>query len=160
MSTGTYLNPEDDDPIFKNMLGEACTKNGIDSVPPVELGLKKNGEPRKRRPPIAKDARAVFYKQEQRSLEKTREKERKKSQKKKTTSPEPRSKSKSKSKGKVKEKDNGKGKKPTKKGKDKAFITNGESLLRPNSSWNDGEDEVGQRLLQDLFVDDPISARL
>ncbi|PBP21187.1 hypothetical protein BUE80_DR007992 [Diplocarpon rosae] len=129
------------------------------------LDLKKSGKPSKpcsvsSRAKKPKDSREYFAREEERCREKERSKARKK---KIDLALVPAF---SKSRGNLKRKKKEERKKASKnkregKGKAKAVITNGQSLLTGGMYGQpDGDDKIGQMILEDLIQNDPISDRL
>ncbi|KAI6708159.1 hypothetical protein JHW43_009312 [Diplocarpon mali] len=130
-----------------------------------DLGLTKSGKPRKRRAPGSRsnnpqNSRQYFAREQERR----REKERSKAQKKKTAQALVQAnrniRAGGKGKGKEKTKKAGKNNKKM-KGKGRAVITNSRSLLTSGQfGQRDGQDKIGQMILEDLMQNDPISDRL
>ena len=147
-------NETNDDTNLRQMLQQVVDNGEIDSInqPEPVRGLKKNGQPRKRRAPVAKTAREVKAQKEAKVQENAAKKIRGKRGKEKDVVA-----AKPKAKGKAKAK---KGKESTKERVKN--IKNGESLLRSGpSNWGrSGEDIIGNHILQSLVVNDDIDARL
>jgi hypothetical protein len=146
---------EDDEATFHKMLQQELNGDGLDG--PGEPELTKSGKPRKKRAKAPKNAREFH----QRGEEARREKERKKAQKQKQKARGGNNASSSRRKAPAASKGKGKGTRKATKGKKHGTVKNGESLLRSGhySRYN-GNDEVGQRMLEDLMANDPISDRL
>lgn len=149
------------DGAFAKMLEQELGGPGLDVEGQEEEQprLTKSGKPRKKPGRRAKTAREVM----ERDMEREREKERVKAQKKKAREarqPAAPKKPGTKGKGKGKEKAGKGGKKGKGKGKQKT-VTDGPSLLRTGNfrRW-DGQDDVGQMILEDLMNNDPIAERL
>jgi SNF2 family DNA or RNA helicase len=138
------------------MAQEEFLGSGLDKIqaPVEDLGLTKSGQPRKRRQKPAMDAREVLQRQNEARIEKERAKaQKKKARSAKTKTGHKPSRVKSQGKGKGKSKDG-------EKNKQKGLVKHGASLLKNSFSQYNGNDIIGQRIIDQLFQNDPIADAL
>lgn len=147
---------DDNDEALRRMAQEEFLGSGLDKIqaPVEDLGLTKSGQPRKRRQKPAMDAREVLQRQNEARIEKERAKaQKKKARSAKTKTGHKPSKGKSQGKGKGKSKDG-------EKNKQKGLVKHGASLLKNSFSQYNGNDIIGQRIIDQLFQNDPIADAL
>ena len=144
-------NDENEDAALARMLQDEFDGDGLEGAP-TEKELAKTKKPRKK---AAKTAREWNARHNEELRQKELEKERKKELRKKGRPAV-----------NGKKKDGGKAVKPAKKGKGKGKgkaggVKTSESLLRSgNFNRQNGADDIGQMILEDLMNNDPIADRL